>query len=185
MIDEVIETLEAELESTVGSFVHDLGRVRTGRANAALLDAVMVDYYGAATHLNQLASINVPESRLLVVQPFDQATIPAIEKAISVADLGLNPSNDGKLIRLSIPELTEERRRDLVKQVGREAENHRVSLRSHRRDANDMLKQLNSDKDISDDELRGAQGRVQELTDNFVKKVDEIAKVKEEEVMAV
>ena len=185
MIDEVLGTLEAELESSVESFVHDLGRIRTGRANTSLLDAVMVDYYGTSTRLNQLASINVPEPRLLVVQPFDQGSIAAIERAISIADLGLNPSNDGKLIRLPIPELTEERRREFVKQVGREAENHRVSLRNHRRDANDMLKQLNADKDISDDELRSAQGRVQELTDRFVKKVDKIAKAKEEEVMAV
>ncbi len=185
MIDEVVEGLEADMKATVESLRRDLSRVRTGRATPALLDGVMVDYYGTETPLNKLSGVSAPEARLLVVQPFDQGALDGIDKAIRKADLGLSPVNDGKILRVPIPELTEERRLEFVKQVKREGENHRVSARSHRRDANDMLKQLNADKDISDDDLRSGQARVQEITNKTIEEIDSVTKAKEEDVMAV
>ncbi|MFQ5479110.1 MAG: ribosome recycling factor [Candidatus Binatia bacterium] len=185
MTEEIFETLQADLEETLRSLERDLARIRTGRANPGLLDGVMVDYYGTPTMLNKLATVSAPEARLLLVQPFDQGAIAGIEKAIVSADLGLNPSSDGKLIRVPVPELTGERRKEMVKQVGKEAETHRISARNHRRDANDMLKELHSEKELSDDDLRTAQGRVQELTDACVKKIDDLARAKETEVLAV
>jgi len=185
VIDEVVDSLKQEMAGTLESLQRDLARVRTGRASPALLDGVMVDYYGTDTPLNKLGGVSAPESRLLVVQPFDQGALGDIEKAICKADLGLSPVNDGKILRVPIPELTEERRLEFVKQVKREGENHRVSARSHRRDANDMLKQLNSDKDISDDDLRKGQAQVQEIIDKAIEEIDAVVKAKEEDVMAV
>jgi len=185
MIDEVTSDLQAEMNNTIESLQRDLLRVRTGRANPDLIGGVMVNYYGSDTALNKLATVSAPESRLLVVQPFDQSAIGDIEKAIRNADLGLSPMNDGKVVRVPIPELTEERRRDLVKQVRKEAESHRIGCRNHRRDAKDLLKALHTDKEIGDDELRKGQDEIQKITDAAIARIDEVVKAKEDEVMAV
>ena len=185
MIDDVLTELELQMEDTLGSLKRDLSRIRTGRAVPGLLDAIVVDYYGASTPLNKLATVSAPEAQLLVVQPFDQGVIGDIEKAIRNSDLGLSPVNDGKLLRVLIPALTEERRKELVKQVKKEGESHKVSGRNHRRDANDGLKKLHADKEIAEDEMHRAQEQVQVLTDKTIKQIDEIVKAKEEEVMAV
>ncbi|RMF25187.1 MAG: ribosome recycling factor [Deltaproteobacteria bacterium] len=185
MIDEVLSELKSEMAATIESLKRDLGRIRTGRANPALLENLMVDYYGADTPLMKLATISAPEPKLLVVQPFDQGAISAIEKAIQTSDLGLSPINDGKILRVPIPDLTEERRRELVKRVRREAENHRVSARNHRRDANETLKELLAEKEIGEDDMHRAQEKVEEATKKAIEQIDEIAKAKEEEVLAV
>lgn len=185
MIDEVITDLRGEIDSTVGSLQRDLSRIRTGRANPDLIGGVLVDYYGTPTQLNKLATVSAPEPRLLVVQPFDQGAVGDIEKAIRNSNLGFSPMSDGKIVRVPVPELTEERRKDLVKQVRKEAESHRVSCRSHRRDANDMLKTLHADKEIGEDESKRAQEDVQKITDAAITRIDEVVKAKEEEVMAV
>ena len=185
MIEEVLGDLQAELTATEESLKKDLGRVRTGRASPSLIDSLMVDYYGSDTPLNKIAGVSAPEPRLLVVQPFDQGALDNIEKAIRNSDLGLSPVSDGKLLRVPIPELTEERRRDLVKRVHKEGEAHRVSARNHRRDAKDLLKELKSDKEISEDDLRAALEKVDAVTKKSVERIDEIIKAKEEDVMAV
>jgi len=185
MINEVLGQLEAEMKATAESLARDFSRIRTGRANPSLLDTIHVNYYGAETALNKLATVSAPEAQLIVVQPFDQGVINDIEKAIRVLDLGLSPMSDGKIIRVPIPDLTEERRRDLVKRVRKDAESHRVSARSHRREANDMLKELLSDKEITEDELRRAHDKIEELTRAAIVRIDEITKAKEEEVMSV
>jgi ribosome recycling factor len=185
MIDEVTADLQSEMDGTIASLQHDLARVRTGRANPDLLSAIMVDYYGTETSLNKLATISAPEARLLVVHPFDQSAVGDIDKAIRNANIGFSPINDGKVVRVPIPELTEERRKDLVKQVRKEGENHRVSCRNHRRDANDLLKTLLTDKDIGEDANRKGQEDVQKITDVAIARIDEVVKAKEEEVMAV
>ena len=185
MIDEVIEALKSEMSTTLESLRRDLSKIRTGRANPGLISDVMVNYYGSDTPLNKLATVSAPEAKLLVVQPFDQSAVNEIEKAIRNADLGLSPVNDGKIHRVPIPDLTEERRRNLVKQVRKEGEGHRVSCRNHRRDANDMLKSLLNDKEISEDDMRKAHDVVQKITDDAIAHVDEALKTKEDEVMAV
>ena len=185
MIDDVIKDLRGAMDATIDSLKRDLNRIRTGRANPALLDAVMVEYYGSATPLIKLASVSAPEGGLLVVQPYDQTALGDIDKAIRTSDLGLSPISDGKILRVPIPALTEERRRDLVKQVRKEGEHHRVSVRNHRRDAIDMLEVLESEKEISEDDQRHATAKVEEITKEFIHKVDEIIKAKEDEVMAV
>jgi ribosome recycling factor len=185
MIDEVTATLKSDMKTTLESLRRDLSKVRTGRANPDLVADVMVSYYGADTPLNKLATVSAPEAKLLVIQPFDQTAVNDIEKAIRNADLGLSPINDGKIIRVPIPDLTEERRRNLVKQVRKEGEGHRISARNHRRDANDMLKALLSDKEISEDEMRKAHDIVQKITDETIAEIDEALKAKEDEVMAV
>ena len=185
MVEDLLKSLREEMGETVEAMRRELSRTRTGRASAALLDGVTVEYYGAVTPLNQLASVNVPEPRLLVVQPFDRSVISDIERGILQADLGLMPSNDGKLIRVPIPELTEERRRELVKQIRKVAEDFRVSIRNHRRDANEMLKELQKDKEITEDDLHRAQDKTQELTKEFTEKLDNVLKAKEEDIMEV
>lgn len=185
MIDEVLQSLGDDMDGTIESLHRDLGKIRAGRAQPSLLDSIMVDYYGTATALNKLATVSAPEARMLLIQPFDQGAVANIEKAIRTADLGLSPINDGKLLRVPIPELTEERRRDLVRQVRKEAENHRVSARNHRRDANDLIKELLSDKEVGEDEARAAQEKVQTATDDTIKRIDEIVKAKEADIMAV
>jgi ribosome recycling factor len=185
MVDEVLKDLRSQMEATIESLKRDLNRIRTGRANPALLDAVMVSYYGTPTPLIKLASVSAPEGGLLVVQPYDQTALGEIEKAIRTSDLGLSPMNDGKILRVPIPALTEERRRDLVKQVRKEAEQHRVSVRNHRRDAIDMLEALEAEKEISEDDQRKAAEKVEQATKDFIHKIDEIVKAKEDEVMAV
>ncbi len=178
------ETRE-KMDQAVKAYSKNLATVRAGRANPALLDSVQVEYYGALTPLNQLASISVPEARLLVITPFDKSTVSDIEKAIQKADLGLSPSNDGNVVRISIPPLTEERRKDLVKVVGKYAEESKVQIRNIRRDTNDQLKKDEKNGDLTEDELRGFQDDVQSITDTHIQKIDELTKEKEQEIMEV
>ena len=181
----VIDDCKQEMEQTIGAFKRDLSRLRTARATTALLDGIIVEYYGAKTPLNQLASLSAPEPRLLVVQPFDRTAIGEIERAIQQSDLGLTPQNDGKIVRIPIPELTEERRRDLVKHLKKVAEEFRVSVRAHRRDAIEMMKELHKEKELTDDDLKRDQERIEHLTKEYVDKVDKLLKTKEDEIMAV
>jgi len=160
-------------------------KLRTGRASTALLEHVVVEYYGATTPLNQLATLSAPEPRLLVIQPFDRSAMGDIEKAILKADLGLTPNNDGKIIRIPIPHLTEERRKELVKHVKKIGEEFRVSLRNHRRDAIERLKESEKKKEITADDFKHGQDRVQKITDDFIGRIDKVVKAKEEEVMEV
>lgn len=177
--------LQKEMEKSVTAFRKDLSKLRTGRASTALLEGVMADYYGSPTPLNQLAGLTAPEPRLLVVQPYDKGAIGNIEKAILKSDLGLTPNNDGKLIRIPIPELTEERRKELVKHVKKIAEEFRVSIRNHRRLAIEKLKEIAKKKEITEDDLKHSQGRVQKITDDFIGRIDKVLKTKEDEIMEV
>ncbi len=181
----IIDDCKQEMEQTVAAFKRELARLRTSRASTALLDGIVVEYYGARTPLNQLASISAPEPRLLVIQPFDRSAIGEIERAIFQSDLGLTPANDGKLIRIPIPELTEQRRKDLVKHVKKMAEEFRVSVRQHRHEAIDMLKELHKERELTDDDLKKQQERIEHLTKEYVEKVDKVLKAKEEEIMEV
>ena len=173
------------METVIDDFRRRLGSIRTGRAAVSLLDTVMVDYYGTMTPLNQMASVHAPEPQMLTVQPWDQTQIGAVEKAVRAADLGLNPSNDGKLVRIPIPALTEERRKQLAKQVHDIAEDHRTAVRNVRRDANDRLKKMLKDKSISEDAERDALEEIQKLTNTFISKIDELTRTKEQEIMSV
>ncbi len=184
-IDELLTDATRRMDKSVEATAHELNTVRTGRASAALLDRIMVDYYGQKTPLRQLATINVPEPRLLTVQPFDPGSVKGIERAIQESDLGLTPSNDGKVIRLPIPQLTEERRKELVKVVRHLGEEGRVAVRNVRRDVMHHLKELVREGDVGDDEERRAEDRAQKLTDEHVKKIDELLKHKEAEIMEV
>ncbi len=184
-MDEVIAALKKKMQSTLESYRSETARVRTGRASANLVSGVMVEYYGAPTPLSQLASLSVPEPRLIVVQPFDLNSLGDIEKAIQAAELGLNPANDGKIIRVPVPPLTEERRREMVKLVKRMAEEHRVALRNVRREGNDRMKELEKKKEIAEDDLRKGQGEVQKLTDQFVSELDALLAAKEKEILEV
>jgi ribosome recycling factor len=183
--DDVLGEVRKEMEGTLAAMRREMSRTRTGRASTALLEGITVEYYGAKTPLNQLATLGAPEPRLLVIQPFDRSVINEIERAILQSDLGLVPQNDGKLIRVPIPELTEERRRDLVKHIRKVAEEYRVSIRNHRRDANELLKELQKDGELTEDELRRAQEKTQELTKDYTERLDKILKAKEEEIMEV
>jgi len=182
---DVIKEVRVRMEAVIEDFKRKLGTVRTGRAAVSLLDTVLVDYYGTMTPLNQMASVHAPEPQMLTVQPWDQTQIAAVEKAIRAADLGLNPSNDGKLVRVPIPPLNEERRRQLAKQIHDLAEDHRTAVRQSRRDANDRLKKMLKDKAISEDSERDALTEIQKLTDGYIGKIDELAKSKEQEIMSV
>ncbi len=184
-IDELLADATRRMDKSVEATAHELNTVRTGRASAALLDRIAVDYYGQKTPLRQLATINVPEPRLLTVQPFDPGSVKGIERAIQESDLGLTPSNDGKVIRLPIPQLTEERRKELVKVVRHLGEEGRVAVRNVRRDVMHHLKELVREGDVGDDEERRAEDRAQKLTDEHVKKIDELLKHKEAEIMEV
>lgn len=177
--------LKDKMSQAVKAYSRNLATVRAGRANPALLDSVQVEYYGALTPLNQLASVSVPEARLLLISPFDKTALGDMEKAIQKADLGLTPSNDGNVIRISIPPLTEERRKDLVKVVGKFAEEAKIQIRNVRRDANDQLKKAEKSGDITEDELRGYQDDVQTQTDKFINDIDQLTKEKEQEIMEV
>ena len=185
MIDEVHANTERKMKRAVEALQHDLASVRTGRASPALLERVNVDYYGAPTPLNGVATISVPEPRLLLIQPWDKKLLPVIEKAIQKSDLGLTPSSDGNVVRLPIPALNEERRRDLVKQVHKRVEEARVAVRNCRRDAIDELRKGERDKQLSEDEVKRAQDRLQKLTDGFIGQVDDVGKRKESEVMEI
>ncbi len=183
MEKEYVKEAKDEMEKSIDAFEKELGRVRTGRASVNLLDSVRVDYYGTPTPLNQLATLSVPEPRLITIKPWDVSIIKEIEKAILKSELGLTPNNDGKMIRVSIPALTQERRNELVKLVKKMAENCRVAVRNHRRKINDNLKQSKNDKEISEDEFFKAQEDVQQVTDSYIVKVDEIAEKKEKEIL--
>jgi ribosome recycling factor len=182
---DVIKESRPRMEAVIEDVRRKLATVRTGRAAVSLLDTVMVEYYGTPTPLNQMASVHVPEPQMLTVQPWDQTQLGAIEKAIRASDLGLNPSNDGKLVRIPIPPLTEERRKQLAKQVHEIAEEHRTAVRNLRRDANDRLKKMLKDKAISEDNERTALEEVQKLTNTYIGKIDELAKSKEQEILSV
>jgi len=185
MTEDVLTGAKQDMEKTLGALRRELSHVRTGRASTSILEGITVDYYGAKTPLNQLATLSAPEPTLLVVTPFDKSVIGAIEKAIKASDLGLNPLNDGKIIRIPIPPLTEERRRDLVKHVRKLAEDYRVSMRTHRRDSLEMLKELEKEKAITEDDRRHAAEKVEALTKQYIERVEQVLKVKEDEIMAV
>ncbi len=183
MLDDIYQDTRESMDKTIASLKTDLSRVRTGRANLSLLDGIRVDYYGTLTPLNQMASLSVPESRLIAIQPWDATVIKDIEKAILKSDLGLTPSNDGKLIRIAIPPLTEERRKQLAKSVHKTCEEHKIAIRNLRRDANEMLKSLKKDGDISEDDAFKGQDQVQKITDEFIAQIDSIYKDKEKEIL--
>lgn len=184
-VEDVIKETKPKMEKVIEDFQRKLSNVRTGRATIGLLDGVVVDYYGSPTPLNQMASVAVPEPQLITVQPWDMSQLGAVEKAIIAANLGMNPSNDGKIIRLPVPALNEERRKQLAKQVHEIAEDHRVAVRNVRHQANDSLKKLLKDKAISEDNERDGLDQVQKLTNSYIAKIDEFMKAKEHEVMSV
>lgn len=184
-VKEIEANARTRMEKAVGDLQHDMASIRTGRASISVLDNVRVDYYGTLTPLNQLGNLHVPEPSLITVQPWDVSQIGPIEKAIRAANLGLNPANDGKLIRIPIPPLNEERRKDLVKQLHGAAENHRVAIRNIRRDCNESVKKLLKDKSITEDEDRRAHEEIQKMTDNYMGKLDQAAKAKEKEIIEI
>ncbi len=181
----VRDEAKESMEKAVRSLRAELQRVRTGRASTALLDGIQIDYYGTPTPLNQLANLTTPDLRLIVISPYDKSVMQAIEKAVQSSDLGLTPSNDGKVVRIPIPPLTEERRKELVKHVHRLAEDHKVGVREARRDALSLLKELEGDGSIPQDEHRQAEKKIQSLTDEYVKMIEEMSAQKEEEILQV
>ena len=183
MIDDIYQDTKESMSKSIEALNRELQRVRTGRASLSILDGIKVDYYGTLTPLNQMATLAVPESRLITIQPWDVSVIKDIEKAILKSDLGLTPANDGKILRISIPPLTEERRKELVKLVHKMCEDHKVSVRNVRRDSNELLKSLKKDGDISEDEAFKAQDEVQKITDEHVKLIDECYTNKEKEIL--
>jgi ribosome recycling factor len=185
MIRDIIDDAEDRMKKSLEHLTKDLAAMRAGRANPAMVEKLSVDYYGVLTPVNQLANISVPEARLLVIQPWDKSLIADIEKAIMKSDLGITPSNDGNVIRIAVPQLTEERRKDLVKVAKKRAEEARVAVRNIRREANDMLKASEKDKLISEDENKKGAEEVQKLTDRYIKNVDTILQAKEKEIMEV
>ncbi|ESU33015.1 ribosome recycling factor [Bacillus sp. 17376] len=185
MPKQAIANAKERMSKAIQAYTRELASIRAGRASASLLDRVQVDYYGAPTPVNQLAGISVPEARLLVIQPYDKTILGEIEKAILKSDLGLNPSNDGSIIRIAIPQLTEERRKELAKQVKKEAEEAKIAIRNIRRDGNEDLKKLEKNGEITEDDLRGYSDDIQKLTDEHITKIDQITKDKEKEIMEV
>ena len=185
MADVVMQETKEKMDKAAEALQRELGQIRAGRANASILDRVMVNYYGAPTPVNQMASIGIPEARLLVITPFDKSTIKEIEKAIQTSDVGITPQTDGTVIRLVIPQLTEERRKELAKEVKKEAENSKIAIRNIRRDAMDSYKRQEKAGDITEDDLRNAEKDIQQLTDDAIKKLDAIAVEKEKELLEV
>ena len=183
MKDEILSELREKMAKTGEALKKEFQRIRTGRASTALLDGIKVDCYDTQMPVEQVASISVPESRLIMIQPWDQSIIGEIEKSILKSELGLTPMNDGKIIRISIPPLTEERRKELAKLAKKMAEESEISIRNHRREANEMFKELKNEKEISEDEFYKSQEDVQKITDDFIKKIDEITGEKEKEIM--
>ncbi len=183
MIEETYQETRERMGKTITALENELKRIRTGRASTSLLDGIKLDYYGTPTPLNQTATVAVPESRLITIQPWDATIIKDIEKAILKSDLGLTPSNDGKLIRIAIPPLSEERRKELVKQVHKSCEEHKVAVRNIRRDANELIKGFKKDGDVSEDDAFKAQDQVQKITDEFISKIDDVYKAKESEIL--
>jgi ribosome recycling factor len=185
MLDEVFLITEEKMEKTLAHYKEELKTVRTGRASTSMFEKITVDYYGAPTPLPQVATINVPEARLITISPFDPSMITDIEKAILSSGMGFNPSNDGKLIRIPVPQLTEERRKELVKLVKKMGEETKLAIRNERRSANDQIKKLEKNKEISEDDSKRAVADIQELTDEYIKKVDELTELKEKDIMAI
>ncbi|MDI6792679.1 MAG: ribosome recycling factor [bacterium] len=183
MLDDVYKETQAKMNKTTEATKGEMAAIRTGRASSAILDHVTVEYYGSQLPINQAATISVPEPRLILIQPWDKSVLPAIEKAILKSSLGLNPSNDGNVIRLPIPTLTEERRKELDKVVKRKAEDGRVSIRNIRRDTNELLKKMEQDKDISEDDLKHGKEKIQKLTDEAASQIDKILAAKEKELL--
>ena len=185
MVDEIFEDLKDRMGKSIESLKREYSRLRTGRASISLLDGIRVSYYDTPTPLNQMASLAVPEPRLIVIQPWDKTAIEDIEKAILKSELGLTPINDGKVIRISIPPLTEERRKELVKVARKMSEENKVAIRNIRRDANEMLKDLKKEKEITEDDLYRSQEEVQKTTDQFISQVDELCATKEKEILEI
>lgn len=185
MVEEIFEDLNERMGKSIETLKREYSRLRTGRASLSLLDGIRVSYYDTPTPLNQMASLAVPEPRLIVIQPWDKTAIGDIEKAILKSELGLTPMNDGKVIRIAIPPLTEERRKELVKVARKMAEENKVAIRNIRRDANDMLKDLKTEKEITEDDLYRSQDEVQKITDDFISQVDELCTVKEKEILEI
>jgi len=179
----VFDETKEKMEVARDGFIKELQKVRTGRASLSLLDGIRVDYYGTRTPLNQMSTLSVPESRLITIQPWDASVLGDIEKAILKSDLGLTPANDGKIIRLSIPPLTEERRKELVKKVSKMGEERKITIRNIRRDSNEILKKMKKDGDITEDDLFKGQDETQKITDDFIEKVDTLCKEKEKEIL--
>ena len=184
-IKEVEANLRTRMEKAISDLQHEMAHIRTGRASLGILDHIRVDYYGTPTPLNQLANLHVPEPSLITLQPWDVSQIGPIEKAIRTSDLGLNPANDGKVIRLPIPPLTEERRKELVKRLHAAAEHHRVSVRNIRRDGNESVKKLLKDKKVTEDDDKKAHDEIQKLTDAYMQKIDQASKTKEKEILEI
>jgi ribosome recycling factor len=185
MIIDILKETESHMKGTIEATKHEFQGVRTGRANPGILDRVMVEYYGTPTPINQIAGISTPDSRMLLVQPWDKTILGAVEKAILKADLGLNPSNDGNVIRLPIPQLTEERRKDLVKMVKKEAEEKKIVIRNLRRDANDKVKAFEKDGKVSEDDSKKGLEDIQKLTDKYILEIDKLVELKDKEIMEV
>lgn len=183
MIDDITTETDNGMKKALDSFKRDLQKIRTGRANAAMLDGIKVDYYGTPTPVNQVATVQVVDARLITVKPWEKTMIPVIDKAIRASDLGINPVPDSELVRLPVPPLTQDRRRELAKVVGKQAEEARVAVRSARRDAMDMLKDAEKEKQITEDERKKGEKNVQDLTDKFVAQIEDVAKAKEKEIM--
>jgi len=185
MIDDILQDIREAMDKSISAYTRELAKIRTGRANLSILDGVRVDYYGTPTPLNQLATLSVPESRLIVIQPYDKNSISEIEKSIMKNELGLNPTSDGRVVRIAFPALTEDRRKELVKLVKKMNEDCKIQLRHHRREANEMLKDLEKEKEISEDDFHKAQDRVQKIIDEYSSKADDILTRKEKEIMEV
>ncbi|MTK14231.1 MAG: ribosome recycling factor [Clostridiaceae bacterium] len=185
MIKDVLKSADERMNKTISVLKKELASMKAGRATPAMLDRIEAEYYGAMTPLNQLANISVPESRILAIQPWDRSSIKAIEKAILKSDLGINPSNDGEVIRLIIPELTEETRKNIVKNIKKLGEDSKVAIRGIRRDCNEKIKALKKESEVSEDEIKKAEDDIQKKTDNFIKEIDKMVEVKEKEIMSI
>ena len=185
MTDDIFADAERRMQKAIETLKQDIGSIRTGRASAALVERITVEYYGAPTPINQVASISVPEARLLVIQPWDRKLLTDIEKAIQKSDLGINPTNDGQVIRLAIPPMSEERRRDLVKTLHKKLDEHKVAVRNVRRDIQDKLRDREKKKEISEDELKRSVEKLQKLTDRYIEEMDKVGKTKEMEILEV
>lgn len=184
-MDAVFTKTKEKMEKCLDALNRDYKAVRAGRANPAILDRVTVDYYGTLTPINQMAAISVPEPRMLMIQPWDASTLKDIEKAINTAEIGINPSNDGKVIRLAFPALTEERRKELVKDISKRGEEAKVAVRNVRRDAMDDIKKLKKDNEITEDDQKNGEKKLQDITDSYIKQVEEMVKKKEDEVLSI
>ena len=185
MLKDEYKVYEEKMKKSIESVIGDFDTVRAGRANPAVLDKVMVDYYGVPTPVNQMAAISVPEARMLVIQPWDASTLKEIEKAINTSDIGINPQNDGKVIRLAFPQLTEEHRRELTKDISKRGEEAKVAIRNVRRDFMDELKKMKKNSEITEDDLRDGEEQLQKITDDYVKQAETAAKKKEQEVLSI